>query len=491
MKNKKTLIFTSSLKFRDIELDLIQFIRNNDNYHTIFVVDTIEDKIFYNKNFPNCADEIKISSNEFDYLSQNYDKEKLIKKALKIEQKFECSIYRLFMIDRIIGRGLHASGGFYHPKTRLASDTSHFDILNIAVNRIEFWEDLFKGYNVKLVLNLPQIANRLAKLHNINAQSLYISKFNKRLYWSSDIFMEPNNIRNNYINYKKKIFKKISIESPHHNHMFLRNDIINNYGIINTLRKSCITFLRRIFGKIKGYRKGKNVYAISEFKYFWRRRNQFNLLKHLSTITINSSKNIKYIYFPLLTEPETSLHGVSQDFFFQLSAINMLSRDLPANYKIIVKEHLPAIGRRPKDFYLQILELKNVEMADPIDFGIEYIKNSSAVAVLTGTAGWEAAAMGIPVISFSKNNSYNFLDHVFYVDNPDDTHKILKIICSHKYPNSKSIEDGSRMHASYIKSSFNFSEKDPFKAWNLKNKKNNNKELIMLLYNNLKLNIKL
>jgi len=152
---------------------------------------------------------------------------------------------------------------------------------------------------------------------------------------------------------------------------------------------------------------------------------------------------------------------------------------------------LPAIGRRPKDFYMQILELKNVEMANPLDLGIEYIKKSAAVAIITGTAGWEAAAMGIPVISFSKNNAYNFLDHVFYVDNPDDTSKILKFISNGNFPNDKSHKDGARMHASYIKNSFYFFDKDPWKEWDLKNKKEENKELIMALYNNLKINMKI
>ena len=86
----------------------------------------------------------------------------------------------------------------------------------------------------------------------------------------------------------------------------------------------------------------------------------------------------------------------------------MLSRDLPSNYKIIVKEHLFAIGRRPDNFYEQIKELNNVLMADPLEYGISYLK-ADAVALVVGTSGWEAAAMGLPVISFSKyNNSHNF-----------------------------------------------------------------------------------
>ena len=55
---------------------------------------------------------------------------------------------------------------------------------------------------------------------------------------------------------------------------------------------------------------------------------------------------------------------------------------MPADY-IIVKGAL-ALGRRPKDFYLQIADLKNVVLVDPADTGLDYVNN--AVACITGTA---------------------------------------------------------------------------------------------------------
>ena len=179
----------------------------------------------------------------------------------------------------------------------------------------------------------------------------------------------------------------------------------------------------------------------------------------------NHLKNIKYIYFPLVTEPEIALHGLAQDFFFQLTAINMIARDLPANYTLVVKEHLIAIGRRPADFYNQIVELKNVKIADPLDLGVEYIKNAVAVACVTGSSGWESSAMGIPTISFSKNNAFNFLEHVFVVENSDDTREILGNICKKKWPSSKSIQDGAKLYQSTILDSFDLYGKGSFYKW--------------------------
>ena len=135
--------------------------------------------------------------------------------------------------------------------------------------------------------------------------------------------------------------------------------------------------------------------------------------------------------------------------FFQLSAINLLSRDLPADYIIVVKEHVVAMGRRPQNFYKQIFDLKNVLFADFKELGLDYVKQSSAVACITGTAAWEAAVIGKPVISFSENNEFNFLKHVFIVKEYNNLRSIIKN--TRKFPNKKSIEDGTKFYHAYLK----------------------------------------
>ena len=188
-------------------------------------------------------------------------------------------------------------------------------------------------------------------------------------------------------------------------------------------------------------------------------------------VNLKNITNHKYIFFPLQTEPEISVSGVASDFFFQLSAINLISRDLPVNFKIIVKEHLYSIGRRPTNFYDQIKSLKNVLIADPTEHGLDYVKKATAVAGLTGTASWEAAAMGIPVISFSKNNAYNFLDHVFFIKENDLTKNILPKILKKEWPTKKSLSDGAKFYHAYIKNSFNIGKNHEFVSWEVSNKK--------------------
>ena len=219
----------------------------------------------------------------------------------------------------------------------------------------------------------------------------------------------------------------------------------------------------------------------STFLVFWKRRSDFIKLKNLSNITIDEAKKLNYVFFPLLTEPEVALHGIADDFFFQLSAINIVSRDLPSNYKLIVKEHLLSIGRRPEQFYEQINSLKNVLIADPLDLGLDYIKHSKILACITGTAAWEAAVMGIPVISFSKNNIINKVNHVYYTSNFSETDKLILKIINKNYPNKQSVHDGALLYETYMKNSIDMKDVKEFVSWEKSNVDNSNKDIIKVI----------
>ena len=483
----KTVLFSSSLKFRDIELELIKLIKNKKKISSVFLVDTQESKIFYLKKFPNLIDKILVLPNELELLKKKISYQEIYSQVLNIEKKYNTTIFKLFLSDRIIGRGFHASGGLNHPKTRLASLTNYKEILYLACERVKFWERLFIKYNVAYAINLPQSAAIIAKKQNIKYFNLNIAKFGKRLYWSTQPNAEPEKLFEEYQKNKNKNYNKVSISLPHHNHILLRNGIIKDFSFRNTLLKSIMIFPSSIRGRLKKYRKSTNILAISKFSYFWRRRKDFNFLKKITNINLKAleDKNISFIYFPLITEPEISLHGIASDFFFQLSAIQMLARDLPVNLRLVVKEHLPAVGRRPKDFYNQLIELKNVLIADTLEPGISYITKSKAVAIITGTAGWEAAAMGIPVISFSKYNSYNFLNHVFYVKDNNKIFTIYKKILKKNYPNTESESDGARMYFSYNALAIPAENRIPFVSWASAKDKFIDKRLILKIYNRL------
>lgn len=116
-------------------------------------------------------------------------------------------------------------------------------------------------------------------------------------------------------------------------------------------------------------------------------------------------KGQKYLYYPLHTSPEYSTQFQGTMWMDQLYLIEQLSKSVPADWVVYVKEH-PAIlvGRtRPEGFYKRIRSLPNVKLA-PIDADMhKLIFNSEMVAVVTGTSGWEAVQRSISSITFSDN----------------------------------------------------------------------------------------
>ena len=91
----------------------------------------------------------------------------------KAEKKYKMTIFRLFLEDRIIGRGFHSTGGINHPETRLTR-SSYKQVVFLAVKRIEFWENILSENNVKLTLNLPKPIATIANNMNIRSFNLNI-----------------------------------------------------------------------------------------------------------------------------------------------------------------------------------------------------------------------------------------------------------------------------------------------------------------------------
>lgn len=105
-----------------------------------------------------------------------------------------------------------------------------------------------------------------------------------------------------------------------------------------------------------------------------------------------------YIYYPLHLEPESATLMQSEHFTNQLAFIEQISKNMPAGYKLLVKEHIPAMGVRPIGFYDRIRSLPDVHLLTPFDDSFELIKHAQLVCVLAGTVGWEAMMLGIPLL---------------------------------------------------------------------------------------------
>lgn len=105
-----------------------------------------------------------------------------------------------------------------------------------------------------------------------------------------------------------------------------------------------------------------------------------------------------FMYFPLHVDPEASTMVKSPWHTDQVSIIEALAKSMPAHLSLVVKEHRPMLGLRPKGFYEQISRMPRVVLLGPEHDGLALVRKAEVTAVITGTAAWEAMCLGKPAL---------------------------------------------------------------------------------------------
>jgi len=153
----------------------------------------------------------------------------------------------------------------------------------------------------------------------------------------------------------------------------------------------------------------------------WQRQNE-RVKKEYIQLQERPDLKKKFIYFPLHFQPEQSTLPMGGAYDDQLLAIEMLSKSLPNNWVVYVKEI--SLQWRPSSteshlyrypgYYRAIARLSNVSLVPVSISSFELINHSQAVATITGTAGWEAVLRSKPAILFGYN-WYQYCDGVIPV----------------------------------------------------------------------------
>lgn len=155
--------------------------------------------------------------------------------------------------------------------------------------------------------------------------------------------------------------------------------------------------------------------------------------------------NKKYIYLPLHYQPECNTSPVAEHFADQILLAKVLSAALPDDWIIYVKEHIAQWNYRNAQphlfryagYYQEIANLPNVRLVDPLISSYDLIAKARAVAVASGTAGWESLARGKPVLFFGYP-WYQYCDGAFQVSGVDTCREAInKIINGYKSDTQK------------------------------------------------------
>ncbi|MEW5896120.1 MAG: hypothetical protein AB1668_00365 [Nanoarchaeota archaeon] len=136
-------------------------------------------------------------------------------------------------------------------------------------------------------------------------------------------------------------------------------------------------------------------------------------------------KNEKYVLFNLHFQPEISTSLYGKWFADQPYVIEQISKSLPLNYMLYVKEHPFGYGNRKLNFYKRIRRLRNVRLIDPTENNFQLIKHASLIITITGTSGWEGLIFGKRVITFG-NTYYNLCKEVKHLRASEDLPQTIK-----------------------------------------------------------------
>lgn len=162
--------------------------------------------------------------------------------------------------------------------------------------------------------------------------------------------------------------------------------------------------------------------------FFVRREYYKKKLYTKNGIFENPVKGEKYIYVPLHLIPESTTSTLAPLYVNEISNIEKLSKLVPVDTKIYVKEHQAMLGERPLEFYKKIKKIPNVRLVqlnyyeDPKP----WIVNSCGVYTITGTAAFEAAILGKRAITMG-NVPFNVIEGIYQYTNDKELEQCLRM----------------------------------------------------------------
>lgn len=194
-----------------------------------------------------------------------------------------------------------------------------------------------------------------------------------------------------------------------------------------------------------GKSKPKNFARILKNKIILKQWLKRNLLNN-NTIT-KIDPNQKFVYFPLMSEPERSLSAGAPFYTNQLEVITHIAKALPVDFQLYVKEHPVMISgrKRDKSYYKQIIELPNVKLVNPSVHPNELLEKCSLIVSIAGTSPIEGALYEKPSIIFC-DLSFSNLPFVYRVKKLDVLPKIIKDITQKKFDYSSLGDYTSMVH---------------------------------------------
>ena len=190
-------------------------------------------------------------------------------------------------------------------------------------------------------------------------------------------------------------------------------------------------------GKIKKISSFVDINLPKRLIKYLHRQFQDNLKKEYKKLqTDNFNLDLPFIYVPLQFQPERTTSPQGDIYVDQILMVETISRALPKNWKIYIKEHpsqwwlrsgVQYSSVRYQGYYQKLISIKNVCLLPVSTNSFDLIEKSMAVATPTGTAGWEAILRSKPALIFGYP-WYRDFSEIFRINNMEDCQQALEKI---------------------------------------------------------------
>lgn len=333
-------------------------------------------------------------------------------------------------------------------------------------NSISFWHSVFKNQLIDIVIitgfiqgfSIDLTIKAMAELYNIFCYT-----------WN------PISVGKLKLMIHEELNDKFLVKSKRDNIKSLLdcNSNQKNFYQINTINRNKLKYIIRkclysiggdilvniIIALLKNKRiyylgiKGGGLNFIELFCEFCKMKKMENFLNKIS---VHPDYGEKYIIYFLQMEPEGTIQ-VRCTLQSQLVAIKMLSKALPKGWKIYIKEHpfqyklntkeysyylTSKFKYRTKNFYKEIMSLKNTKIIKKEISSKDLAQNSQAISTFNGTIISEVISMKKPALVFGGETIiYKNCKDILCIDSYIKCKEYIQKIKDGWRPNYDSIED--------------------------------------------------
>jgi hypothetical protein len=208
--------------------------------------------------------------------------------------------------------------------------------------------DLLLGFDRPIILEL------VAKHYGAYYLTLGVSRFGDRYMWFENNFEEKGlyvDLVKKYLNDYKKGPERIDYE-PYKRYSYTANML--DYSYKNAFKLAFKQFIHEIYAHVRRIHKRDSYILFGWIPAILRNSHNYRYYAK-NSVRPSDIKRYRLVYFPLNQEPESALLFLSPEFNNSMEIIAWVSKSLPADTLLVIKENPWSFGIRSKRFYKTLL----------------------------------------------------------------------------------------------------------------------------------------